>query len=813
MHNRKIEDELTGQPWWLWLALLGGVLLVFFTGRIMDWPPPIIAVDVEQGRLNVSLPAPRPDTPLRQTFIPQHDDLTELTLLLVHYAPEEDTAGRFTVILRDPAGQELLRRDFDQRTLDHNQTLTIRFDPLTDTAGQPYTIELAGDATNQVSAWGYDRDVYAAGDLSGAGVNGPHDLHFTTRYRLSGRAALARTGQMVLENGALLLLSLALLAMPGALLLSLWPRKPVRLDPAAWWGLAVALGAAVWPLIWYWLTLIGLRWTGTRLWLVVIGGWLVVIVLMVARLRRQPAGAWRSNIRIQPAHGVLLALLILGLAVRLLAVRDLAFAPWVDSSRHALITAVMRDTGQVIETYTPYLPVDQFPYHFGFHTLPAGLSLMGSWSLPDLLLVLGQLLNGLVPLTMYAAGWLLTRRRPVGLLAAFLVALPFFFPAYYATWGRFTQLTAVMLLPVLLALTWLVLHGGRGWRRAWWLVGLLAAGLLFIHIRVFLVYVPFAALVWLAGLGRHGRYLMAATALAVGLTLPRLVDFVGYAESTGTLGTAAEGYNEFPVGYVTAGWEQYFLIAAGLFLALAALAWWRRKSWATLPLVLVAWVGLILGVLSDQVSLLPSTWLINVNSVYITLFVPLGLLIAIVSGRIWRWINHLPAVVRPVQYAVAGGLVAALTLFGMHQQITILNPITILALSPDTAGLDWANEHLPAEARVLVNSWRWLGETWAGSDGGAWIVPLTGRESTTPPVDYVFSLELYLQTRAVNAAATAIEDWSAPEATAFMRENGVTHVFVGRKGGFLDPAALLDNPDLDSLYQHDGVFIFTLREP
>jgi hypothetical protein len=90
-----------------------------------------------------------------------------------------------------------------------------------------------------------------------------------------------------------------------------------------------------------------------------------------------------------------------------------------------------------------------------------------------------------VPLTVYAAVWLLVRQRGAALLAAFLVALPFFFPAYYATWGRLTQLTAVLILPILLAATWRVPFGGWDGRRGWWLVGLLVAGLCLIHFRVF----------------------------------------------------------------------------------------------------------------------------------------------------------------------------------------------------------------------------------------------------------------------------------------------------------------------------------------
>jgi hypothetical protein len=67
-----------------------------------------------------------------------------------------------------------------------------------------------------------------------------------------------------------------------------------------------------------------------------------------------------------------------------LAVRDLEFPTWVDASRHGLITAVMVENGRTPTDYAPYLPVERFPYHFGFHTLSASLAMMTGWPLPRL---------------------------------------------------------------------------------------------------------------------------------------------------------------------------------------------------------------------------------------------------------------------------------------------------------------------------------------------------------------------------------------------------------------------------------------------
>jgi hypothetical protein len=291
---------------------------------------------------------------------------------------------------------------------------------------------------------------------------------------------------------------------------------------------------------------------------------------------------------------------------------------------------------------------------------------------------------------------------------------------------------------------------------------------------------------------------------------PRLAQLAGMAQGSGLLHEAGGGYAEFPVGYVTVGWEQMFLILGGVAFVVSVVAAWRGRRWALLPVVLGGWVGLVTLLLSGRVPLLPSLWLINLNSAYILFFVPLALMLAVVFGRLWRLVSgHAPLYL--VAAPLLGAALAAGVLFGVQQQVTILNPTTILAYPADVAGLNWVDEHLPPDARVAVNSWQWLGQTWAGSDGGAWLLPLTGRETTTPPPDYINNRQLFLEVMAFNEAAMAVEEWSTPEAAQWLREQGVTHLFVGARGGFLDPAELARNPELRMLYDEDGVFVFALQ--
>ena len=584
--------------------------------------------------------------------------------------------------------------------------------------------------------------------------------------------------------------------------------------------MALALGTAVWPIVWYLFSLIGGRFSGWLLWLLFVAGWMGVAGLLWkkphAEVRpevgqgRREKGDW-GFLRWRWQHTVMVLILFVGVGVRLLAVRDLNVPPWVDASRHALITAVMVENGRTLVNYEPILPIYRFPYHFGFHTISSSLMLMGNWTLENLLLYIGQFINSLLPLVVFAATWLMTRHRNASLIAGFLVAIPFFFPAYYATWGRFTQLTAMFIMPVLLALTWLQVRGARHWRSLWWLTAVLAVGVFLVHFRVFIFYVPFVLVLWLLSRGRNGRYLLATGVLGGLLVLPRTLSLNSQTEPVKALGYNLPGYNEFPVGYYEAGWDRYFIWLAALLFVLVIVALVRKRAWGWLPLILVVWVAALFMMLAGDYLNLPSTSIVNLNSMYITLFLPLALYLGVLLDRVWAWLQQRRDLVRAVAYLVAGALITAVSIFGIRQQITILNPVTILVWPQDLAGLKWLDDNLPEDTHIAANSWLWLGGTYAGSDGGAWIVPLTRRSSTIPPADYIYERALSQQVTGFNEAATAVTDWADPANIDWLKEEGVTHIFVGAKGGFMDPALLMRTGKVTQIYAQDGVFIFELN--
>ncbi len=814
----KTDARQTDSPRkWLWLAAISGVGLVLLwawagepqrPSTLLPLSDTIIAPDISQQRLNTPIPTPNETFVATQTFVPTRDGLTEIELILARNTePNADENGRLTISLLDANNTIIATAKLATKNFTHNQTYSLPIPVQARSAGQTYSLQLRGNADNPLTVWGYDLDSYTDGEFSVTGEveTAVQDLRFITRYQLTLWAALTQLMSSLGQNLLLFALLIPFLLLPGVLLL-LRATRWLRWDPLAWVGTALALGTAVWPIIWYLFSLIGGRFTGGLLWVLFLLGWGTVIVLFWQKkvVLRDLFSRWRWQ------HTALLFILLVGLAVRLLAVRDINVPPWVDASRHALITAVMVENGRTLLNYEPFLPVYRFPYHFGFHTLSASLMLMGNWPLEQLLLYMGQLLNGLLPLTVFAGTWLMTRRRNGALIAAFLVAIPLFFPAYYATWGRFTQLTALLIMPVLLAMTWLLIRGAKRWRTLWWVVALLAVGVFLVHFRVFIFYVPFVALLWLISWGRNGRYLLATTLLSGAILLPRIYALNEQTEPVKSLGYNLPNYNAFPAGYYQAGWDRLFIWLAGGLFVLVIIALIRKRVWGWLPLLLALWVASLFLILAGDYLHLPSTSIVNLNSMYITLFLPLALYLGVLLDRVWGWAQQRNALIRAGAYLLAGGLITAVSLFGIRQQISILNPTTLLVWPQDLAALRWLDENVPDDAQFAANSWLWLGNTYAGADGGAWIVPLTQRNSTIPPADYNYDRAFGDEINAFNATATAVTDWADPTNIAWLKEQGVTHIFIGAKGGFMDPALLLKTQKVTPLYAQDGVFIFEI---
>ncbi|MCC6191169.1 MAG: hypothetical protein IT318_19280, partial [Anaerolineales bacterium] len=713
--------------------------------------------------------------------------------------------------------------------------------------------------------------------------------------------------------GRLALPAWLVLFAPGLLLLSLAPRAaPAGSGRAARWGAALALSLALLALGWLWVGVFGLHWSlaALRVAYGLLGlVWALHWVLVVCLRRRdtKPRDANEAVSSTQPPAHILslLILLVAGLLARLVAARDLALPQWVDGPHHFAIARLLAETGQVPPSYEPVLPIAPFLYHFGFHALAVTVHWLSGLPLEEVLLDLGQLLQGLVPLAAYAGVAALTGRPRAGLLAAAFLALVSYFPGYYLTWGRYTHLTGVLLLFPALALVWrLALPAPRAARRqdgmvgSIGLAGILAAGLLVTHYVVFVLWLAWAALAGAAALarrlvgGRLGRRSApspgtdanhagaagepAASLLLAGLT-GALLAAPWLWRLAGTLaGLAAQpqrlaaplGYNAFPFEYFSSPLECGWLTLAGGCLVWGLL---RRDR-------LVAFVAAWLGALAALVNLGPGNWLVNNNALAISLFVPGAIVLGWGADR-WlgvalAWVAPFPtqATARPtltspenlriaitsgdgrdtgnseateamrtdhapgdaapasaepgsslalrlrllagaLMLALLAGLLAYGAARGLPAQVSVVNRVTVLATPADRAALEWLEANTPAGAVFAINSWEWLNGTWAGSDAGGWIWPLTGRRTTLPPADYAYGSAGWQAE--VNAwqqrLAEATAEGAAP-APQLLRAADVTHIFIGARGGPLRPEMFVDQPGYALVYTNGSAWIFAVVE-
>jgi hypothetical protein len=102
---------------------------------------------------------------------------------------------------------------------------------------------------------------------------------------------------------------------------------------------------------------------------------------------------------------------------------------------------------------------------------------------------------------------------------------------------------------------------------------------------------------------------------------------------------------------------------------------------------------------------------------------------------------------------------------------------------------------------------------WAGWDGGYWLLPLTGRASTMPPIGYGLETSYRDRVNNLNAEMVEIDDWSSTEAADFLLSQGVTHVFIGGRGGTMQPEEMAANPRFRPLDNSGAAWLFQVLEP
>ena len=801
------------------------------------------------------------ETTVGQSLIVRRPGWSGVSLWLrpqgTEYPPDAALLAR---ILPAPgAAEALVEESISFARLADQFPVTVEFYPLSERADQTFYLELSTN-DGQVDVLGRLENASPRGEayLSGAATDA--DLAFRLLYRYDLKAVW-EDARGLAGQAWLLIPLLITVWLPGWLLLEL-SGLGTHLERGERWALAVGLSLAVVPLVLLWTSTIGLRWNGVTIWLA--AGALAIAGLGWVYWRRpahlSPQGvpemsAAADDPPLPPSQNsangwipyALLAVLGVSFFLRMAMARDLAAPPWVDSVHHGVITRLILDEGRYPESYAPYLDIETAHYHPGFHAALAFFTGLSGLELERSMLLFGQALNALSILAVYLFTVALTGQRLAGLIAALIVGFLTPMPAYYTSWGRYTQLASLLILPAAFTLlTRLALDKPR--RRAdllpgghsfslLLLSGIACAGLFLVHYRV-AAFLFLLMVAWMlvrsrttliesgdanrvapedgllrgdaSRLTRETGLLAGGGAVALALSLPWWPGFLStlLGPSLAWGGAEVKLFDGFSWGFLTSaqGEAALWLAGAGLLLGLLT----RRNF----PLVLLTWVGLLFLLANLSALNLPGGGLVNNVAVEISLFLPL----AAAAGYFIAWglsawgsltppnLSWLP------RLALLIGSLAVIWL-GFRDLLPVRNPATVLYRSADQQAMQWMRENLPEDARVQINPFSWGYSVYAGADGGYWIGPLAGRATNPPPVLYGLDTGPVSEILAISDANQEVLDLSGDAAALhrLLKDQGIAYVYLGSKGGGLSPQALLQSPYFQLLYAGNLTYVFEVE--
>ena len=782
-----------------------------------------------QENREVTIGSILPGESFGQTFQSRRPGLNGVELWLGKEADETSTGGVLTASLyHAPWEDEPLAQT--QVGLENVHSLTSVFITIpvqNDPPGQSYYLELQTEST-PLQVFGRQENSYSAGSAYQAGAPIDADASFRLAYRY-GIGALV--GDLVnwLSKTYLAIPALIVLILPGWLILS-YSSLNERYD----WGMRVAtsigLSLAIIPILLLWTTFAGLSWNRTSA--IVIAGILLLLTLLRVRKTWLSPREWRLN---TIAIG-LFTVFVCTLIVRLIMVRDLSAPPWVDSVHHGMITRLILEQGQLPAEYSPFLEIDTAQYHSGFHSSLALFTWLSGLDIAAAMLLFGQILNALSVFAVCAFTQVLTRDHRAALFAAGITGFLTPMPAYLTSWGRYTQLAGLLILPPALLL---FVHAfeRRGSQpeqadpvndrksslASILLAALALAGLWLTHYRAaaFLAALMLPLIVyrawtnWRTGSGvergradlrQLGMILVSAVILTApwwpatlaNLLLPKISAWSG---------VTVDPFADFSWGYLTAGAGRITLLLAG-----AGLLWGivNRQKYAVLLLI---WTGILFLAANLGALGLPGAGFVNNTSVEISLFLPISALGGVFLSQVVTWPRErLPGHRYAIYLATSWILFGVLALLGSRALIPILNPTTFLFREADRPALVWVEDNLPAGEMILINPLAWGYGLYAGNDGGYWSVPLAGRTSLPPPVLYGLGND-QSKVEAINGLiGQVIEAAGQPqELWDLLNTHAIHYIFIGVRGGPLSPGKLLESGLFEALYQDRDAWVLQIK--
>ena len=460
--------------------------------------------------------------------------------------------------------------------------------------------------------------------------------------------------------------------------------------------------------------------------------------------------------------------------LRLAFVSKAAIPLYFDSAQHYLI--IKNLLGNPASNTIPLFTGSPTAYyHIGFHIVAAFIASALHADVISIMLILGQMILAAIPLSVFLLVRHETQSSRAGIFAVLLAAFGWYMPAHAVDWGKYPALTSLALTTFAVSLAYLSIEHRK----------ILSSGKYLSLNGILLSAIAISGLTHSRSLVIFGIVVLAWIIATLWQKLPRLSQLILL--SAVILGILAEiilirskdVFGPLFDPYINKG-----LLITGMVLFLSIFAQWAYPK-LTFSIILV--IFLLFGSLFIPVQGIPGyidLTLLDRPFVEMILFLPLSFLGGLGLMGLERILQQAEARMGDITFLwgkyIGVFFAAVLLINALFNYEVYPSGCCSIVGRDDLVALDWMDNHLPADARILTSSTelRVLAtdsfQGAAGGDAGAWINPLTGRVTLSLPY---------------------FSDFGQQATFDSLCDMGVTHIYIGETGLTFDDTKITPHPD------------------
>ena len=789
---------------------------------------------------------------LGQSFIAKYGGLNQVQIKV---NPQDATQGRLIVSLYEGYVTDhvlISRNSIPLTKFANRQEYDFHFPTQLHSTNNLYYLDLAitGEGALKVgSAYG---PTYSDGSLY---LNqNPKDGQLSFQLGYSGIYLFVGLLKELIKWAIILLSFSWLVILPGwAISTTIIPNWS-KIHWAVKGSIAAGIMISLYPLLFLWGDLLGINFSSAISWIVPFCGLVLIIwkyflhaqhtqtksCLTIFVYNKKKFQTWISTPGKWVPDVILIFSLILIFLSRFWAIRNLVAPMWGDSYQHAVISQLILDSGGLFSRWEPYAPYQSLSIQFGFSVLTSLYSWLIGNNVVEATLITGQLLNFFSIFTLVAlASKVDPKNRWIFPAVVIIAGLVSTMPAYYVNWGRYAQLSGLVILMIALWLFWDIYESSFTRYREHHqssletiLAGAVLSGMVLAYYRMAFYYAFFCiAYIFLTTIIRkpnikefiYGVWQVLIIAIiAFILFVPWIPKISG-----SSLASALEYGISSSIPYVTVLndlqiWFDtlyYFPTILGIIVTLAIL--WALIERKFIIFVFPIWYILLVLFIVSQLINLPGANMMQSFTILISLYIPASLISGWLFGNIVQKLNRHGSIIGTI---ILGSISIIIVVLGTWKQFSISNPKQhALVYSADLKAMHWITDHIPENALFLVEGFSiYNGTSIVGSDAGWWIPLLTTRKNTMPPQyallnekpdppeysSQVTNIVNILESNSIRTEA----------AVQTLCEAGISHIYIGQTQGTTGTGAkqlfsvndFRNNPDFDLVYSQDRVRIYSL---